>query len=746
MLMRHTCVLLALATALPLAAQNKLPPVTPRSVPTPPRITDMKLDEAKQALDTFALRITAEIEWMLQSNKADQVEDKLEAMLDDIQDLVVQGKIAAAQKTLDEFHKLLVSTSKKRTNSLVGAALAAVIRSHQVGDKGLDRIPDRATFERLSYQGNDGLIEAHLRGVEYVKFYINGIGRDRPKIHFMNTDIFRSHRVYMRAARMPGELGAGRAGAKEMLGSLCYRPFLTSSDGTRGLYTVEFGSHDVFPFELVKLAYDMLVERVPILRKRLAYHPLPRAMKLYKREEGLYRDAKLPVLLTEDVYKDIAFLPLNRGTGFGRLRLMKHGDRPSPRDIVLYSTLPNEMPRVAGIITEEFQTPLSHVNLRAVEDKVPNAFIKGASNDTTLVSLIGKYVRYEVSGSGYTLSEATAVEVEKHFASMRPKEPQNPERDLTVKRIRPLDDIGFADSSSVGVKAANLATLRKLGFGEGTVPDGFAVPFSFYDEFMRHNGLYKRANAMRARTGFKDDTDLRMKALAAFRARIIRGKWPKGMRNDISKLGKAFPKGTNLRCRSSTNNEDLTEFSGAGLYDSFTHKDSNVHLADTIKKVYASLWNFRAFEEREFYRVDHNATAMGVLVHPRFAGEKANGVAVTDDIVYQSPGRPYYINVQVGEDMVTNPDDHSIAEEILVSPSNPKNDVLVRPSNRAKDGARILGTEHLDQLRRHLGRIQRKFRKLYKQPRSAGKFAVEIEFKITATGKLAIKQVRPWVY
>ena len=209
---------------------------------------------------------------------------------------------------------------------------------------------------------------------------------------------------------------------------------------------------------------------------------------------------------------------------------------------------------------------------------------------------------------------------------------------------------------------------------------------------------------------------------------------------------KAFPSGTKLRCRSSTNNEDLPGFSGAGLYDSYTQANGKANLADTIKKVYASLWNFHAFEEREFYRVDHDATAMGVLVHPSYTGEKANGVAVTDDIVYQSPGRHYYTNVQIGEDMVTSPEDQSIAEELLVSPSEPKDDVLVRTSNRTKDGARILSDEHLDQLRRHLGRIQRKFRKLYKQPRAAGKFAMEIEFKITAAGELAIKQVRPWVY
>ena len=43
---------------------------------------------------------------------------------------------------------------------------------------------------------------------------------------------------------------------------------------------------------------------------------------------------------------------------------MSLDERPYPRDIVIYDTLPNDLPRVAGIMTTVPQTPLSHVNLR----------------------------------------------------------------------------------------------------------------------------------------------------------------------------------------------------------------------------------------------------------------------------------------------------------------------------------------------------------------------------------------------
>ena len=601
---------------------------------------------------------------------------------------------------------------------------------------GTATIPDRETFKKLSYQGTEVRIDTQLTGIEFVKFQIENTHTQNPQLYFMNTETHRSHGSFMNAA------GLGR-GQGQMRGVLSYRPLFVAPNGEPGVYTFEFNPNDAFPFEEIKLAHDLLVAKMPSLKNRLGYCPLWGAIDIYNREKIYYDAAEFPVYFEDDLYANIGYLPLNQAASFGRLRVLETDERPTVRDIVICKTLPNEMPRVAGVITGARQTPLSHVNLRAIQDKVPNAFITKAWENDAIAPLIGKYVYYSVNADGFEIREATLKEVETHFADLRPSKTQKPERDLSVTKVLRLDNIGFADSSRFGVKTANLATLRTFGFPEGTVPNGFGIPFYFYDEFMKHNGFYEKIESLLRDPVFQREQDTKEAELKKFRAEIKKGEMPTWMMDALSDLQNAFPEGTSLRCRSSTNNEDLPGFSGAGLYDSYTHNPDEGHLSKSIKQVFASLWNYRAFEARDFYRIDHIATAMGVLVHPNFESELANGVAVSDDVVYQTTGN-YYLNTQVGEDLVTNPEEQSVPEEILLDWWDSNNYRVVTSSNRTSDNKRILTREYLRQLSFYLGTVHNKFSQLYRPISRTKVFAMEVEFKITSNGKLLIKQARPW--
>ena len=270
---------------------------------------------------------------------------------------------------------------------------------------------------------------------------------------------------------------------------------------------------------------------------------------------------------------ETSFLALNPGEGYGLLRVMDPDERPHPRDIVIYEALPNELPRVAGIITTVPQTPLSHVNLRAIQDGIPNAFIRDA-RDKPLPStpLIGMaIVRYEVTDSGWELHTATKAEVDAHYESSRPAEaPDTGTRSRghgdQTRSVRSVSRTGTA----FGVKAANVAVLGTLGFPAGTVPDGFAIPFYFYDEFMKAHDFYTRIETMLANEDFQTDFEVQDDRLNDLRDDIKDAETPQWIIDALTAMHATYPEGQSLRYRSSTNNEDLPGFNGAGLYDSKT--------------------------------------------------------------------------------------------------------------------------------------------------------------------------------
>ena len=77
-----------------------------------------------------------------------------------------------------------------------------------------------------------------------------------------------------------------------------------------------------------------------------------------------------------------------------------------------------------------------------------------------------------------------------------------------------------SDWRTFGVKAANLATLATFDLPEADIPDGFAVPFSFYDEFMRTNRLYDRVRTLLSSRRFRSDPAVQDAELATLRKAI----------------------------------------------------------------------------------------------------------------------------------------------------------------------------------------------------------------------------------
>ena len=607
-------------------------------------------------------------------------------------------------------------------------------------------VPDQETREMISTRSS---------ARRYLKFVLFDMDTDAPGVYFMNTETHPGHAAFLDLIGLEWNQDG------LITGQIIYHPELVAPDGSPGVYTFYWDSvrvgrreknepdgswvYQSYHFSLVTRSYTVLAASMPLLDDNLAFYIRNSDLPFLQTDLPLYRESRIPLVFDEDIYAETSFLALNPGEGYGLLRIMDPDERPHPRDIVIYEALPNELPRVAGIITTVPQTPLSHVNLRAVQDGIPNAFISDALDKPAIDDLIGGYVRYEVTESGWELRAATPAEVDAHYASSRPAEAQTPQRDLTVTALTPLRQVGFEDWDVFGVKAANVAVLGTLGFPAGTVPAGFAIPFYFYDEFMKAHDFYTRIETMLANEDFQTDFEVQDDRLDDLRDDIKDAETPQWIIDALTAMHATYPEGQSLRYRSSTNNEDLPGFNGAGLYDSKTQDPDETEedgIDKSLKQVFASLWTFRAFTEREFHRIDHLAAKMGVLVHPNYSGELANGVAVSFDPIY---GRDeyYYVNTQLGEDLVTNPEAHSVPEELLLRSLG--NYTILATSNLVEPGQLLMSDDQLRQLRAHLEVIHDHFAGLY-NPAPDDPFAMEIEFKITSENVLAIKQARPWIF
>ena len=632
---------------------------------------------------------------------------------------------------------------------------------------GVAAIDSRETFRELSFKGDTGYrgLE-YLEGLEFVKFSIRDLDSDTPATYFINSNTHKIHSAFDNAIGLPASTPTAVGN-----GTIVYYPNVVALDGSLGVYAFRFDLWGIAGISSVTQYYEILAAGMPFLDNNLYYHPFTKSqVDLYKKEKASYDSSRINVLLDEDVLPDVDYIPHNQAEGYGRLRLMADGDRPSPFDVAIYKTLPNDLPRVAGTITTVPQTPLSHVNLRAIQNGLPNAFIRDALSTDAITSLIGSYVYYAVSADGYTIRAATKADVDKHFATLRPTQTQTLQRDLTVTSITPLSSVSFADWTAFGVKAANVAELTKLSLPAGTTPVGYAVPFYFYDEFMKQatlgeatilgkkkapaaekitlsaeTTLAQAVSAMLAHSYFQSDAEIQEEMLDDLRKAIKNATGPAWVITALNALHGNYPDGQSLRYRSSTNNEDLASFNGAGLYDSKTQdpdETTDDGIDKSIKAVWASLWNYRAFLERDFHRIDHSTVSMGVLVHPNYSDELVNGVAVSyDPITLQD--NVHYINSQVGEDLVTNPEAYSQPEQLLLAANGTA--TVLSHSTLAKSDQLLMSAAQMRQLRSNLDTIHNRFRTLY-AVQDGDDFAIEIEFKITAANNLAIKQARPWIF
>lgn len=659
---------------------------------------------------------------------------------------------------------------------------------------GLDVNDGFTTFEQLAVS-----IPTELGPSQVVKFYVSDLG-DAPQVYLQNT---RAHPLHYHFANQVLGVeqtlsefeattysGADRTG---YAGTLTRYPEVAAASAALGVTLVApltlsfFPSDDLTPAQALD-CHRLLEERLGIAalaggESRLAYLPAGDELELaLADDQAAFAGGGAAWLTRRELYGSLTQQLLNDGVAYGTLRLMapeELGITPvSYTDVLVLPRLPNELPVVGGTITEELQTPLAHVNVAARARKTPNLALLDAASDSRIAPLLGQLVRFEVGDGTFSLEATTLVEAEAFWAS-RALAPLVPTYDLEREGLPRFDEVGFADSVAIGVKAANLAELHQLLPEQA--PDGFAVPFRYYDEHL-HSGRVTVESCAAARTAcvgegrasapcddaealcaeapadedlwnyaarllaaptFATDSTLRDAALASLRHHIVATPVAVDFATALDARVTEIFGARQVRLRSSTNSEDLPSFSGAGLYESVSASGTKPPASRRLPPVWASVWGFQAFEERSYWGIDHLAVRMGAAVNPAFDDEAANGVLITQNIADLTTVG-LYVNVQLGEVSVTNPTDGSVPEIFSIVPAPSGIQVARERFSSLSPDAPVLSDAEVIELHRAATTVQDHFSDLYGD--YAYNLALDLEFKLVGSDRqLVIKQVRPYV-
>lgn len=631
----------------------------------------------------------------------------------------------------------------------------------------LSRIGCRADFDVLASQPLDNSIPG-ARSVKVVFDPVEGT------LYFQNTKEYPRHFDFAKAQLASGS-GAGFITTLAAFNDTQY----TTNDRRYYLGAVTYYEEpNAWVFEIATndtASPAMITELFGAVRDAvyfgsvLGFHPTSDTVELTAGE--LADD--IEIVTTTDLFADTDYQPLNLATAVGQLRFLKASALENTyvgyRDIVVLDEVPNDISVVAGMITEVFQTPLSHVNILAQNRKTPNMGLRRATTNPQLLALSGKWVKLTVGAFEWSIEEVTEAEADAFWEAHKPEAITLLPFDLETSDLRDIEDVTeHTDTApyvtlaaikkavaAYGAKAANYSVFST----DPKVPSkkAFAIPLRYYVEFMEQHGFFDRVAKLQADASFVNDPAVRDEKLATLRDDIEAASLDPAFEALVAaKLAADYP-GRSIRFRTSTNAEDLGGFPCAGCYDSHTGDpaeyagDQLAAARDAIRKTWATVWKLRTYEEREYHSIDHTSVAMALLVHTNFPNEEANGVAITAN-PYDPTGSlaGFYVNVQKGGDVEVVAPPPGITSESFIYQFDAKNQPTqyLTYSNLVGEGEKVLTSAQVYALGAALDAVHTRFSSVYAD--AAAVYAMDVEFKFddeAAPGKaptLYVKQARPY--
>jgi hypothetical protein len=390
----------------------------------------------------------------------------------------------------------------------------------------------------------------------------------------------------------------------------------------------EFWEGDHIPAALIKTADEVLGRT---FFTKLAFKP-----------NSLEQESNSSTIAGRIMPTDLAFAipyqPFNLGRSIGKVHLVPKLDDSvtlNPDEIVVLGEMPIGLTPVAGIVSAQPASALSHLNILARSWAIPSVYVKNAFE--LFKPLDGQWIVLNAMTGTYEMRAANRDEIA--AATSRAKASLvSPRSDLATQDLAELAEQSKDMVVAYGAKSANLGEVMRARLGGVTVPAGFTIPFYWYDFFLSDNNFKPTISALVADPRMRTDRAYAKAKLASLRAQLANGDIDPHFKQALLDRIHSRYRDAGLFVRSSTNAEDLPNFSGAGLYTTMPNVKGDDAIVDAIRKVWASVWNDEAFFAREQAGIDHQKVYMAVLLQIGINAESAGVMITTNPFDRDDPG------------------------------------------------------------------------------------------------------------
>src|SRR3989441_2099487 len=257
----------------------------------------------------------------------------------------------------------------------------------------LPAIPSREQFDSIAvtYDANTPYALPHAL------FVIDR--KDSNKIYYVNTRRYPFHKDFVNGTYLSLQRGRDfyennylKPNRRFIMGTIAYQTPVKR-------WTFEFWEGDLIPPDQIKLASDIL--------NQTFFTPVAFKPNSLRQEEASANVGGLQRVLQTEISKGQEYEALNVAKGLGRIHIIPKLDEHVEigfNEILVLNEVPVQLPPVAGIITTQPSTPLSHINLLAKGQGIPNAYIKNAQE--LLKDYDNWWVEFDARRDTYSIKRA----------------------------------------------------------------------------------------------------------------------------------------------------------------------------------------------------------------------------------------------------------------------------------------------------------------------------------------------------